>query len=287
MKKIVAIHDMSCFGRASLTVVIPIISSMGIQVCPIPTAILSAHTQYEGFESFDLTSFMPKVVEHWKKLDLSFEAVYSGFLASTKQMSIVVDIINNFKSKDGFVLIDPVLGDQGKLYKGFDKDMVCGMRNLCEHADIITPNITEAAFLLGHKLENNISVDTTVGWCKELSKYGPKYVIITSAPSNLKNMIATIVYDRINDRTSFVECKKIPASYPGTGDGFASVVVASMLNGDNIENAVSRAAYFIDAGINLTYNNSGKALDGIFQEEVIPLLRGAVPEKYNCREITV
>jgi len=284
MKKIVAIHDMSCFGRASLTVVIPIISSMGIQVCPIPTAILSAHTQYEGFESIDLTSFIPKVVEHWKKLDLTFEAVYSGFLASTQQMSIVVDIINNFKSKDGFVLIDPVLGDHGKLYHGFDEDMVCGMRNLCENADIITPNITEASFLLNHKLENTISISTAVLWCKELSKHGPNYVIITSAPSKMTNMVATITYDRIKDKIWFVECPKVSASYPGTGDGFASVVVGSMLNGDSIEKAVSRAAYFIDAGINLTYDNSGKDIDGIFQEEVIPLLRKEVPTKYKCKE---
>ena len=138
MKKIAAIHDLSGYGRASLTVAIPILTHMGFQVCPLPTAILSAHSEYKDFRSLDLTDYMESFISHWKELQLQFDAIYTGYLASVKQMGIVRDFFEHFKNDQNFILVDPVLGDHGELYSSMTPDMVEGMRKLCSQAKVIT-----------------------------------------------------------------------------------------------------------------------------------------------------
>ena len=146
---VAAIHDMSGFGRCSLTVAIPILSAMGVQCCPLPTAFLSTHTGgFEGFTFLDMTDEMPKAARHWKSLGLHFSAVYSGFLGSARQITIVADIIRDFRG-DGVVVVDPVMGDGGAVYRTYTPEMCAGMTHLAEQADVITPNLTEAALLLG------------------------------------------------------------------------------------------------------------------------------------------
>ena len=152
MKKIAAIHDLSGYGRASLTVAIPVLSHMGYQVCPLPTAILSAHSEYKDFRSLDLTFYMQDIIDHWKELNLKFDAIYSGYLASARQMDIVADFFETFGRKDNFILVDPVLGDHNQLYPGMTTEMVEGMRKLCSKAKVITPNLTEACFLLAENV---------------------------------------------------------------------------------------------------------------------------------------
>ena len=149
VKRVAAIHDLSGFGRASLTVVIPILSTMGVQVCPLPTAVLSTHSKFEDFHFIDLTGEMSDYIRHWKQLGISFDAVYSGFLGSPRQIDIVTDFIDHFSQQDQLVIVDPVLGDNGALYGPLNKDMVTEMQSLIKQADIITPNITEASLLLG------------------------------------------------------------------------------------------------------------------------------------------
>ncbi|MEG2791665.1 MAG: pyridoxamine kinase, partial [Odoribacter sp.] len=231
MKKIAAIHDLSGYGRASLTVVIPILSYMGYQVCPLPTAILSAHSEYKDFRCFDLTDQMQGIVDHWKELDLRFDAIYSGYLASVRQMNIVSDFFDSFGDSGNFILVDPVLGDHGELYPGMSREMVDGMKKLCLKAKVITPNITEAAFLLGENPTQRATLEEAVRWCKALSERGPEFVIITSAPSGNHQKIATIAYNRRDGRMWKVCSDYIPASYPGTGDAFASVITGCLLNG--------------------------------------------------------
>ena len=150
-KKIAAIHDLSGFGRSSLTMIIPILSHMQLQVCPLPTAILSTTTEFPDFHFHDLTNEMIKIAEHWGELNLKFEAIYSGFLGSDRQIDIVRDFIDKFRQKDQLIVVDPVLGDNGKLYPSITSKMVAGMRSLISKADIITPNISEALFLLDKK----------------------------------------------------------------------------------------------------------------------------------------
>lgn len=277
MKKIAAIHDLSGFGRASLTVVIPILSHMGYQVCPLPTAILSAHSEYPGFRSLDLTDFMPSCIQHWKELGLSFDAIYSGYLASERQMEIVRDFFRDFKNDHNFILVDPVLGDGGALYPGMEKNMVQGMRDLCAQAQVITPNLTEAAFLLGEQKSDNIDFQTAVEWCKALSELGPEYVIVTSAPDKNTQRVATIAHNRQDGRTWYVAADCIPASYPGTGDAFASVITGCLLNGDSLPEAIDRAVHFINMGIKATFGYPHDSLNGMNQEKVLHYLNEPLP----------
>ena len=278
MKKIAAIHDLSGYGRASLTVAIPILSYMGYQVCPLPTAILSAHSEYPGFRSFDLTDQMQPIIDHWKELHLHFDALYSGYLASSRQMEIVGQFFNDFKTANNFIVVDPVLGDHGHLYPGLDSKMVEGMRRLCARAKVITPNLTEAALLLDRPLRENISPEEAFAWCRELSSLGPEYCIITSAPPSEKNKnIATIAYNKTDGRQWRVCSDYVPASYPGTGDAFASVITGCLLNNDSLPEAIERAVHFINMGIKATYGYDHNPLDGMNQEKVLHYLTEPLP----------
>lgn len=277
MKKIAAIHDLSGYGRASLTVAIPILSHMGYQVCPLPTAILSAHSEYENFRKLDLTEYMEDYISHWKELNLQFDAIYSGYLASVKQMSIVSDFFDDFKNDQNFILVDPVLGDHGTLYTDMAPEMVKGMRKLCSKAKVITPNLTEAAFLLGENPCQEISTEKAVHWCKQLSELGPDHVIITSAPGTNEQNVATLAYNRLDQRTWRVICDYVPASYPGTGDAFASVITGCLLNGDSLPEALDRAIHFINMGIKATFGYQHNPLNGMNQEKVLHYLNEPLP----------
>lgn len=277
MKKIAAIHDLSGYGRASLTVAISILSNMGYQVCPLPTAVLSAHSEYRNFRSFDLTDQMQDIIAHWQELQLKFDAIYSGYLASVRQMDIVSGFFDDFGNNNNFILVDPVLGDHNQLYPGMSAEMVNGMRNLCKKAKVITPNLTEAAFLLNESVQKSNTVEQTIQWCKCLSEWGPEYVIITSAPSGDTGKVSTIAHNRSDGRTWRVICDHIPASYPGTGDAFASVITGCLLNGDSLPEAVDRAVHFINMGIRATFGYSHNPLDGMNQEKVLHYLNEPLP----------
>ena len=277
MKKIAAIQDLSGYGRASLTVAIPILSYMGFQVCPLPTAILSAHSEYRNFRSFDLTDQMQPIIDHWKELNLHFDALYSGYLASTRQMDIVEHFFKDFGHQQNFILVDPVLGDHLQLYPGMNQDMVKGMRKLCSHAKVITPNLTEAAFLLGEELTPQTDLKTASQWCRKLSELGPEYCIITSAPSGNQKNVATLAYNRTDNRLWQVCSDYVPATYPGTGDAFASVVTGCLLNEDSLPEAIDRAVHFINMGIKATFGHDHNPLDGMNQEKVLCYLQEPLP----------
>ena len=148
--RVAAIHDMSGFGRCSLTIVLPVLSAMGIQCCPLPTAFLSTHTSgFQGFTFLDMTDEMSRVAAHWKALDLDFQAIYSGFLGSGRQIGIVEGFLRDFRKADTLVVVDPVMGDHGRVYQTYTPAMCAGMARLAERADVITPNLTEAALMLG------------------------------------------------------------------------------------------------------------------------------------------
>ena len=150
MKRIVTIQDISCFGKCSITVALPLISSMGVECAIIPTSILSTHTGgFEGFTFRDLSDDISKIAEHWKKYNIEFDAIYTGYLGSVEQINSVIDFIGDFKKENTIVFVDPAMADKGKLYTGFDSDFPSHMARLCAKADIIVPNITEASFMLG------------------------------------------------------------------------------------------------------------------------------------------
>ncbi|MFZ5943177.1 MAG: pyridoxamine kinase [Bacillota bacterium] len=269
-----AIHDLSGFGRSSLAVVIPILSTMGVQVCSLPTAVLSTHTEFEGYSFVDLTDSMDSFIKHWKRLAIEFDCIYSGFLGSPEQIDIISRFIDDFSHNSPLVVIDPVMGDNGQLYSTMTGEMVEKMRGLIAKADIITPNFTEAAFLLGKEYNLQVSQEEIKSWLVSLSDLGPQTVIITSVPdSTLTKNTSVIAYNREDGRFWKVSCVYIPAHYPGTGDAFTSVIVGSILQGDSLPIALDRGVQFITSAIRASYGNKYPEREGVLLEKVLGNLK--------------
>lgn len=275
--RVAAIHDISGYGKASLTVVIPILSTMGIQVCPIPTAVLSTHSKFKGFHMHDLTDDMEPIMAHWKSLGLHFDAIYSGFLGSSRQIEIVKQFIHEFRTADTLIVIDPVMGDDGKLYATMDESMVKGMRSLIAQAGIITPNLTELAFLIGEEYRPDLSESQVRHWIQRAMELGPETVILTSVPQpGLPRRTAVLAYSNNDRRCWKVSCDYIPANYPGTGDAFASIITGSLLQGDSLPIALDRAVQFISYAIRATFGYQGDATVGLLLERVLGNLHAPV-----------
>lgn len=273
--RVAALHDLSGFGRASLTVIMPILSTMGIQVCPLPTAVLSTHTGgFEGYRILDLTDHMKDSIEHWKDLKIDFDAVYSGFLGSHEQVDVVTDFIRSFSRRGQLVVVDPVMGDNGKPYGPMGPEMITEMKNLVAYADVITPNITEAAFLLDEPFPDVMKEARCKDWILRLCDKGPRTIIITSVPvTGSEKKSSVIAYDNEDGRFWKVDCSYIPAYYPGTGDAFASVIVGSLLQGDSLPIALDRAVQFVSMAIRVSFGYSNPSREGILLERVLDTLR--------------
>ncbi|MGL5633808.1 MAG: pyridoxamine kinase [Sarcina sp.] len=274
IKKVMAIHDMSCYGRASLTTIIPIISVMGAQVCPLPTAILSTHTGGYGKPAIvELGGFMKNASEHWKSLEIMFDCIYTGYLPSAKQVDEVLAIIKEFKKNETLLVVDPVMADKGKLYSGMNEDIIIAMRNLIKNADIITPNITEVAFLLNENYNDRNNYNLVDEWARNLALLGPKNIIITSAPSKLGDeYIDNIIFSVNENKVRRISTKKIDKYFPGTGDAFASVIVGKMLRGETLFDACKFAGEFIKRSIEISSEANTEAKEGILLEKVLNLL---------------
>ena len=272
-KKVVAIHDLSGAGRVSLMAVIPILSTMGLQVCPLPTAILSTHTQYPAYSFLDLTDEMKRIIDKWEQLDIRFDAFYSGYLGSPRQAQIVESFIRKFRRPADLVVVDPVMGDNGSLYKGITEDMVTEMKQLICLADIITPNMTELFRLLDMPYQENMSDAELKAVLKALSDKGPSIVIVTSVPvKDDPHSTSVYAYNRFGNRYWKVTCPYLPAHYPGTGDTFTSVITGSLMQGDSLPIALDRATQFILQGIRATFGYEYNNLEGIMLEKVLPNL---------------
>ena len=271
IQRVAAIHDLSGFGRVSLAVVIPILSTMGIQVCSIPTAVLSSHTGgFKNYRMIDLTDYMEGHIAHWKEIGIDFDCIYSGFLGSIRQIDIISRFINDFAREDTLVVVDPVLGDGGKLYTSMNQSMVKEMRSYIRKADLITPNYTEVLFLLDEPNAEKVNDDLIKSYLRRLVDMGPKTVIITSVPPKKpKNSTNVIAYNQDDGRFWKVKCDYIPAYFPGTGDVFTSVVVGSLLQGDSLPIALDRAVQFITAAIRASYGHNYPQRNGIMLERVL------------------
>lgn len=273
IKKVAAIHDLSGYGRASLTTIIPILSTMGIQVCPVPTAVLSTHTGgFTDFSFMDLTEYMKKHIEHWKNLDVEFDCIYSGFLGSPEQVKIVEDFIDHFKKNHPLILVDPVMGDDGKLYGTMTKVMVDEMRELIKKADIITPNYTEVVYLLDEKYDENIDLETAKSYLKCLAQNGPNIVIATSIPSKNKDLLITLAYDKKLDIFWKIENTRVPISYPGTGDAYASVLIGNLLRENSLPVSMERATTFVTQCIMNSYGYNYPKREGVLLEKSLDIL---------------
>ncbi|MCF6335619.1 MAG: pyridoxamine kinase [Spirochaetales bacterium] len=268
--RVAAIHDLSGFGRSSLTTVLPVLSAMGVQASPLPTALLS--TQTSGFGDYffmDLTDEMVEIAGHWKKLNIKFDAVYSGFLGSSRQVAIVSEFIEDFYHKDQIIVVDPVMGDDGKTYGPYGVDMIRAMKKLIRKADIITPNFTEACLLLEENYRAEIEVPLLKKWMKRLADRGPGKVVFTSVPVADKSRSFVFAYDNSFDTFWKVSCSYIPAAYPGTGDIFTSVLTGSLLQGDSLPIALDRAVQFVSLAIRSTFGYNAPGREGVMFEKVL------------------
>lgn len=280
VRRVAAIHDLSGFGGGSLAAAIPILSSLGFQVCALPTALLSTHTGgFTGFHFRDLTDDMGAILAHWQALELRFAAIYSGFLGSPKQIRIVQEACTTL-GKDALIVVDPVLGDNGALYPTMDDAMVRGMRDLMTHAHVITPNATEAALLLGehpHMVSRStLHTEVVKDWTRRLAANGPCWVVLTGLPTTTPDRTQTVAYDRRTDKFWRVECDYVPASYPGTGDMFASVLTGALLQGDSLPIALDRAVHFVALAIRTTFGHGAPEREGVLLERVLPSLAAPV-----------
>lgn len=274
IRRVAAIHDLSGFGKASLTIVIPTLSSMGIQVCPLPTAILSTHTSgFTGFSFLDLTDEMERIIAHWKTVGTRFEAIYSGFLGSTRQIDIVSRFIDDFRREEQLVVVDPVLADDGKLYQTMGPEMVEGMGRLVAKADVVTPNLTELALLVGEPYREEVSLDEIKRWMKELSTKGPKYIVVTSVSIHETGQSSVIGLDSQSNRFWRVKNEKLPVSYPGTGDTFTSVLLGSMMRGESFPTALDRAVQFVSLAIRWSFGFDHEHREGVAIEAVLHTLQ--------------
>ena len=271
MKRIVTIQDISCVGKCSLTVALPIISAMGIETAVIPTAVLSTHTAFKNFTYRDLTGDLPKIAKHWKQEKFNFDGIYTGYLGSIEQIDILKEFFKQFKTPDNFIFIDPVMADNGKLYAGFDANFVKEMKKLCKMADIIVPNLTEASYMLEKEYKEIYSEQEIKNMLIELSNLGPKYVVLTGV-SFKDNKLGVMSYNKETNEFFTYFKEKIPAKYHGTGDIFASTLVGAITNNNTLEEGLKIAVDYVWETINDTYKTNKKDAYGVNFETKIPYL---------------
>lgn len=280
--RVAAIHDLSGFGRCSLSVILPVLSAMGVQACAVPTAVLSTHTGGLGDVAFrDLTDYILPALEHYKKLGIEFEAVYSGFLGSVEQVGSCLEFFGSYP--DSLKLVDPVMGDNGKAYKTCGEDLQKRMKELVAVADIITPNMTEAAMLLGENYRTEpITHSEAKSLLLKLCKLGPKCVVVTGVEL-ASGELANIGYDSGNGSFWYVPCEYVPVSYPGCGDIYASVLLGSMLGGGSLPIAMSRATDFTELCVKTTFGYGSDPRYGVMLESVLGnLSKNEISDKYKA-----
>ena len=274
-KRIAAIHDISGFGKCSLTVALPIISAAGIEVSVIPTAVLSTHTGgFTGFTYRDLTEDILPVVDHWCSLGLAFDALYSGFLGSFEQIDIMEQVFRRLKREDTLIVVDPVMADNGVLYKIFPEDFPDGMRKLCAHADIIVPNMTEAALLTGQEYrEGPYTHEYIEDMLKALTALGPRRVVLTGVCFD-DEQLGAAAYDARTGTAEYAFSQRIEGSYHGTGDVFASVLLSGVMKGFSLAESTQIAVDFTAQSIERTRKAGTDVRFGVNFEEGLPALGG-------------
>ena len=265
-KRIVAIHDISCLGKCSLTVALPVLSAAGHEVLAVPTAVLSTHTGgFTGFTFRDLTDDLLPIMRHWQTLNMEYDAFYTGYLGSLKQIDIVCEMIKTLKTADTLVFVDPVMADHGKLYTAFSADFPQEMKRLCAEADILCPNITEAALLTDSEYkEGPYDKEYIENLLKKLATLGPDKIILTGVYFDDKTL-GSAYYD--NGVIGYAFSDKIAGFFHGTGDVFASAFLGSYMKNRDMQKSLKLAVDFTAESIIRTKNDPSARDYGVNFEE--------------------
>ena len=271
MKRIVTIQDISCVGKCSLTVALPIISAMGVECGIIPTAVLSTHTMFKNFTCRDLTGEIEPIVDHWLSEGIDFDAVYTGYLGSFEQIDIVSGVFEKLKKQGSLIIVDPAMADNGRLYPAFDEAFARRMASLCANADFVLPNITEACFMTGRDYREEYDIDYVKGLMLALHDMGARNVVLTGV-SFKEGKTGVMGYDGEKGEFSYYCHAKHPQSYHGTGDIFSSTFTGALMSGMDWRKAVMVAADFTAECIRVTIDSGKEKHYGVDFEACIPYL---------------
>lgn len=268
MKKIVSIQDISCIGKCSQTVALPIISSMGVELAVLPTSVLSTHTAFKEFTFKNLTTELYKIVEHWKKERFQFDLIYIGYTGSEEILEFVKYFISEFKTEENKVIFDPAMADHGKMYAGIDKKIFTKIKEVAKQADVLRLNLTEATFLLDMKYKENLTLEEGKDIAKKLQQMGEKVTVITGIEKGGK--IGAIGFNGKEFYSNFET--KYKKSYHGTGDIFTSVLAGCLVKEKTLEEAIKIATEFTTECVRITYEDENGIDYGVNFEKAIPYL---------------
>lgn len=272
MKRILTIQDVSCVGKCSLTVALPIISACGVETAIMPTAVLSNHTQFKSWTFRDLTDDMKGIADKWKEENITFDGIYTGYLGSIRQIDVVADIFAQFKTPESFIIVDPAMADNGKLYAGFDTEFAAAMAGLCGKADIIVPNLTEAAFMLGIPYVGEGYDEAYIkDLLNKLVALGCNTAILTGVTFDGKTLGA-YGYDKKKNEYFYYVREYLPVNFHGTGDVYASAFCGALASGKTVPDAAAIAVDFTVESIKETIANPQHNFYGVDFEKAFPYL---------------
>lgn len=270
MKRVITVQDISCVGKCSLTVALPIISAMGVETCVIPTAVLSTHTAFKDFTFCDLTSNIAPVCAHWKKEHFHFDAIYTGYLGSFEQLELMKKLFDDFAGNDTTIIVDPCMADNGKLYTGFTREFALAMAGLCARADVIVPNMSEACYMLGTDyIADGYDRDYVQNLLVSLASLGAKKVVLKGIQFDDESL-GIALYDSASCKTEWYFHKRLPQSFHGTGDIFASVLTGALVRGLSLKDSCRLAADFVVQSITHTLSHADYNWYGVDFESAIP-----------------
>ncbi len=271
MKRIAVVNDVSGFGKCSLTVALPIVSALGIEACPLPTAVLSNQTGYPQFFCEDLTNTLPQYIDHWQKLSPKFDGILTGYITSERQADIICDFIDDFRTDDTLVFVDPIMADDGVIYHTYNSSLCDKVKNLVARANIIAPNLTELCILSGtdyHEIHQNPDLEKIGEIAKSLLTDSLNVVIVTGIKNN--DEIYNLIVEKSDVKA--IKSRLLGGSFSGTGDIFSSIVCGAILSGKSVYDAVSLAAKFIEKSIESTPSSNGYEPDGVNFQQALYML---------------
>lgn len=275
MKRVLTIQDISCLGKCSTTIALPVISAMGSETVILPTAVLSTHTMFKNFTVKDLSDQIEPITAHWKSEGVQFDAIYTGYLGTAEQIDQMKQLFRDFRGEDTIVFVDPVMADNGKLYPAFDMNYVRKNAELCAEADIIVPNITEASLMTGMEYREEYDESYVKELLSRLNEFGAGISVLTGV-SLEKGKTGVMGYDRSTKEYFVYQNRRIDASYHGTGDLFSSACVGALMRGQSWQEAMKLAADYTAHTIEVTLQNPKKPWYGVDFEATLPeLIRGS------------
>ena len=278
MKRILTVQDISCVGRCSLTVALPIISAAGVEAGVLPTAVLSTHTMFPKFTFCDLTDEIEGISQTFCELDIGFDAIYTGYLGSFRQLGLVSDLIDRHKTENCMIVIDPAMADNGKLYPAFSPEFAKAMAKLCGKADLIIPNLTEASFMLDIPYNPNYDEEYIRSVLKKLTDLGAKRAALTGISFD-ETKLGVYAYDSTTDSYFSYYNDVKPVAYHGTGDIFASATLGALMRGHSVESALSVAVDYTLECIKITMDDENRRTYGVNFEEALPFYINRLNQK--------